>query len=197
MLHSSTFPRGMWETGSQEVETTLAGMSENKRFPLEHQWNWNASTEDFKFNKPTFQQNMPGQLHAATPYAFVGKNWCFIFIRFLVCLMACREDAHSGWHLENLLRAVSPEQVYLKQELLGIICHLHPKSSESATVADQHTGLLLVQDSSPDTLQDLTHSHAKKVSLLWPGWAKAFFSGSKFLLYYQAWTNWHITDSCP
>lgn len=50
-------------------------------------------------------------------------------------------------------RAVTPEQVYLKPELLGNICHFHPKHPELVTtVADQHTGLLLIQVLSTDSL---------------------------------------------
>lgn len=193
-LNSSMFPKGVPEPSSQEVETTLAGMSQSKCYLA------TRTSMKLKCLHWTFQcqqTNIPIKHAQPVPCCksacFCGQNF-FLHFHLFPDMFGNLQIGHAFlWALgRSTERAVAPEQAHLKVELLGYICHFHPKCPQPQDITT-----LFIQSLFTNTLRDLIHNHAKKVSLLWSLWVEAFFSRIKILFYYQAWINRHINDSCP
>lgn len=103
------FPRGMPEPGSQNVETTLAGTSQSKCYLAS-----TATSVRLKSPRCTFQfqqTNIPTGHARPAPLCkstcFCGQKSFHFFICLPICLMVCRENTHSGWSLEALLKEQS------------------------------------------------------------------------------------------
>lgn len=104
------FPRGVPELGSQGVETTLAGMSQSKCYLASTGaamklkcLHWTFQFQQTDIPTSTNQHSNKTCPASSMLQVYMGKNCFFIFICFPICLMTCRTDTHSGWHLEDLL----------------------------------------------------------------------------------------------
>lgn len=196
-LNSSMFPKGVPEPSSQEVETTLAGMSHSKCYLA------TRTSVILKCLHWTFQcqqTNIPIKHAQPAPCCkstcFCGQNF-FLHIHLFPDMFGNLQRGHPLLRApgKSTERAVAPEQAYLKVGW-GTFATSTQSVLNHRTSPQQHISTLFIQSLFTNTLWDLTHNCAKKTSLLWSLWAEAFSSGIKIPFYYQAWINRYINDSC-
>lgn len=111
------FPGDLPESGSQNVETTLAGTSQSKCFLASTGTSLRLKCLHcmFQFQQTSIptKRAQPAPLCRST--CLRGEKMFHFFIRLPICLMARREDSHSGCHLEALLKEQSLQNKHISE----------------------------------------------------------------------------------
>lgn len=189
-LRVTMLPRGVPEPGRQDIETTLAGMFQSKYYLA-----LTGTSMKLKCLHWTFQfqwTDIPTKHGQPAPRC---KSTCF-------CGQKLSPRFHLfpnvWWHAEKTPILVGTQRNYWKSShsrtsvtqtrAVGKHLLLPPKvswtnhhSGRSAHWAALGTSLIHWH---PTGLNPQLCKKKKKDSLLWSGWAEAFFSGNKILFYY-------------